>query len=213
MRIAVLSGQGPDVQAAWIAVAGWPGGWALEVSAAWPSPSGPGPDPSAGRSPRTGGVRPTGRSRGPPCPSAGQPLPGCPQEELIGGDGVQAGVRRRHPGGSRAASRTAACPARQGGVLEVPRVIEGWVGGPTSGSGAEACFRHRSGRWTRVGGWVSGYRRAARVCRRWGRAGALLGGGWSRRGLIGSRRANRSARLAGVEPNIKKPIGHTPLAK
>ena len=45
-----------------------------------------------------------------------------------------------------------------------------------------------------------------------GRAGALLGGGWSRRGLIGSRRANRSARLAGVEPNIKKPIGHTPLA-
>ena len=32
-------------------------------------------------------------------------------------------------------------------------------------------------------------------------------------GLIGLRRANRSAGLAGVEPNIKKPIGHTPLAK
>jgi hypothetical protein len=27
---------------------------------------------------------------------------GCPQEELIGGDGVQAGVRRPHPGGSDA---------------------------------------------------------------------------------------------------------------
>jgi hypothetical protein len=40
-----------------------------------------------------GDVRPTGRSAGPPCSSAGQPLPGCPHEDLIGGDGVQAGVR------------------------------------------------------------------------------------------------------------------------
>jgi hypothetical protein len=80
MRIAVLSGQGQDVQAAWLAVAGWPeawsDAWALEVSAAWPPPSGPDPDPSAGQSPRTGDVRPTGRSRGPPCPSLDQRLPG-----------------------------------------------------------------------------------------------------------------------------------------
>jgi hypothetical protein len=27
MRITVLSGQGQDVQAAWVAVAGWPGAW------------------------------------------------------------------------------------------------------------------------------------------------------------------------------------------
>jgi hypothetical protein len=52
------------------------GRWALEVSTAWPPPSGPGPDPSARRSHRTGDVRPTGRSSGPPCPSPDQPLPG-----------------------------------------------------------------------------------------------------------------------------------------
>jgi len=40
-----LSGQSQDEQAAWLAVAGWLGAWsarwAPEVSAAWPSPSGP----------------------------------------------------------------------------------------------------------------------------------------------------------------------------
>jgi hypothetical protein len=45
--------------------------------------------------------------------SVGRPATaGCPQEELIGGDGVQTGVRRLHPGGSRR-------PAG-GEVLEVP---------------------------------------------------------------------------------------------
>jgi hypothetical protein len=46
-----------------------------------------------------------------------------------------------------------------------------------------------------------------------GRAGVLLDVGSLPAGLIGLRRANRSACLAGVEPNIKKPIGHIPLAK
>jgi hypothetical protein len=82
----------------WPAGRGMVGRWALEVSAAWPPLSGPGPDPVAGRSPRTGDVRPTGRSRGPPCPSPGPAAAGCPQR-LIGGDGVQTGIRRLHLGG------------------------------------------------------------------------------------------------------------------
>jgi hypothetical protein len=44
---------------------------------------------------------------------------GCPQEELIGGDGVQTGVRRRHPGESGRPAGLWACPAHHGEILEV----------------------------------------------------------------------------------------------
>jgi hypothetical protein len=84
------------------------GRWALEVSAAWPSPS--------------------GRSRGPPCR---RPASHCrvSEAEPIGGDGVQAGVRRRHPGGS---GRLPGCGhVRQGwrGPRAVHRAVGALVGG------------------------------------------------------------------------------------
>lgn len=70
-----------------------------------------------------------------------------------------AGRRRRCPGGcpaaapwrKRAASWTAGMPARHGvRSSRWPPAVQGWVRGPTSGTGAEACFRHRSGRRTIV---------------------------------------------------------------
>lgn len=77
----------------------------------------------------------------------------------MGGDGVQASVRRPHPGGSGRPDGLRACPARYREVLEVPTRRSRVRRGPTSGSGAEACLRHRSGRWTSVaavGQWSIG---------------------------------------------------------
>jgi hypothetical protein len=150
MRTAVLSGQGQDADAAWLA---WPAGHRHGRSDAgrWRCP------PLAAAV-RTGSgpigwavtlnwdVRPTGRSRGPPCPSPGQPLPRCPQEVLVGGGGVQTSVRRPHPGGSGGPAGLRACPARHGEVLQVSTGRSRVRRGPTSGSGAEACYATRSGR-------------------------------------------------------------------
>jgi hypothetical protein len=131
--------------------------------------------------------------------------------------------RRRCPGGcpaaapwrKRAASRTAGMsgmPWRGPGGAH--RTVQGWVRGSTSGSGAEACFPPPIGPTDEGGaggsaGIVSGSRPSALA----GRAGVLLDVGSLPAGLIGLRRANRSARLAGVESNIKKSIGHIPLAQ
>jgi hypothetical protein len=78
----------------------WPAGLAqgrtlgaLEVSAAWPSPSGRGPDHRLGGHLELGmsGDRTVERS----AMSVARPATvGCPQEELIGGYGVQVGVGR-----------------------------------------------------------------------------------------------------------------------
>ena len=115
--------------------------------------------PSAGRPSRTGDVRRTGRSRGRPCPSPGQPV-------LVSAGGTDR--RRRCPGGcpatapwrKRAAGRTAGMSGTPWRGLEVPtgRSRVG-CGGPTRGSGAEACLRaidRPHGRvWGGWGQWVS----------------------------------------------------------
>jgi hypothetical protein len=96
---------------------------------------------------------------------------GCPQEELIGGDGVRASVRRPHPGGSGRPDGLLACPAGHGEVLEVPTGRSRVRRGPTSGSGAKALLAPSIG-WTEEcgAGWVGGSRQALPVRRRW-RAG------------------------------------------
>lgn len=102
---------------------------------------------------------------------------GCLREEPIGGDGVQMSVRRPHPDGSGRPDGQRACPARYGEVLEVPTGRSRVRRGPTSGSGAEACLRHRSGRWmsvAAVGQWVSASNSHPSALA--GRPGALLGG-------------------------------------
>jgi hypothetical protein len=127
----------------------------------------------------------------------------CPREELIGGDGVQAGVRRPRPGGSARPDGLRACRARHGEVLEVPtgRSRVGCAG-PTSGSGAEACLRaidRPDGRvWGGWGQWVSAGNSPALALA--GRPGLCSAAGVPAAGVIGSRRANRSARLAALEP-------------
>jgi hypothetical protein len=100
MRMAVLT---CPVMARTCRPRGWPwplasgmvGRWALEVSAACRRCPDRVQTHRPGRSPRTGGVRPTGRWRGPPCPLPGQRLPG-----------VRRGTarRRRCPDGCPAAA-------------------------------------------------------------------------------------------------------------
>ena len=99
----VLSGQGQDVQVAWLAVAGWPEAWS--DAGRWRCPPlaaavQTGSRPSAGRSPRTGvSGRPDGRE----VRHVRRPASGC-RVSAGGTDrrrGVQRGVRRPHPGGSR----------------------------------------------------------------------------------------------------------------
>jgi hypothetical protein len=137
-----------------------------------PSPSGLGPYPSVGRSPRTGDVRTVEGS----AMSVARPAAtGCPQEELIGGDGVQAGVQRPHPGGSARPAGLQACRQAMARSSRCRRAIDGWVRGPTSGSSAEACSRDRSGRRTRAGtGGVSGCRQATPLRWRWRLAGGSV---------------------------------------
>ena len=121
---------------------------------------------------------------------------GCPQKQLVGGDGVQAGVRRPHPGGSGRPAGLRACPARHGrGPRGAHEAIEDWVRGPTSGSGAETYFPPSIGRRTIVGGGVGQW-----VSVSGSRVSALAAGGSARRRVVPSRRANRSARLAAIEP-------------
>jgi hypothetical protein len=123
IRIAVLSGQGQDVQAAWLAVASWPGAWS--DAGRWRCP----PRGAAVRM----GSRPIGwavtlnwgcpadRTLERSAMSVIRPATvGCPQEELIGGDDVRASVRRPYPGGSGRPDGLLACPARHGEVFEVP---------------------------------------------------------------------------------------------
>jgi hypothetical protein len=132
IRIAVLSGQGHDVQAAWLVVAGWPDAWS--DAGRWRCPPLSRRRPDGVRTYRLGGHselgvsgRPDGREvRHVRHPAAAA---GCPQEELIGGDGVQTGVRRPHGGGSGRPDGLPACPARHGEVLQVPtRCLPGGPG-------------------------------------------------------------------------------------
>ena len=145
---------------------------------AWPPPSGPDVDPSAGRSPRTRDVRPTGRSRRPPCPSPGQRLPG-----------VRRGTDRRRwcpdgcpavaPWRKWAASLTAGVSgAPRRGPGGGHRAVQGWMRGPTSGSDAESCYAtdRVDGRvWRRVGS--VGIGKQLPSVGAGGTVGALLGGG------------------------------------
>jgi hypothetical protein len=161
MRIPVLAGQG----------GGWSGSvvgrgrlarrmvgrWAVEVSAAWPSPSGPGPYPRLGghlelgcpdgrefrhvRRPASHGrvsAEATGRRRW-----VSRRVSGGPTLAEAGGQPDCGHVRHATGGGPRGAHQA----------------IEDWVRGPTSGSGAETYFPPPIGRRTIVGGgvgqWVS----------------------------------------------------------
>src|SRR5215218_6563002 len=89
MRIAVLSGQGQDVQAARLAVAGWAGGWADAERWRCP-PLGRRPPDRAPTHRRGGHLElgcPAGRTVERSAMSVGRPATaGCPREELIGGD-------------------------------------------------------------------------------------------------------------------------------
>jgi hypothetical protein len=153
------------------------GRWALEVSAAWPPPSGPGPYPSLGGHIELG--CPADRTLERSAMSATRPATaGCPQEELIGG----AGLSRRVSGGrtlaERAASLTAAMSGTPWRVLEVPTGRSRVRRRPTSDSGVDACLCHRSGRRRSVeaGGSV-GIGKQLPPSALAGRPGALLGGG------------------------------------
>jgi hypothetical protein len=186
MRTAVLSGQGQDADAAWLA---WPAGHRHGRSDAgrWRCP------PLAAAV-RTGSgpigwavtlnwdVRPTGRSRGPPCPSPGQPLPRCPQEVLVGGGGVQTSVRRPHPAEAagqldcgrvrHAMARSSRCPPGvQGEARADERLRRGSLlchsVGPTEECG---------------GGWVSWYRHQLPPSALAGRPGLCSAAGSPRRG-------------------------------
>jgi hypothetical protein len=207
----------PVRAAAWIAVAGWPGAWA--DAGRWRCPPLGRRRPDRVQTHRRGGrleLGVSGRPDGREVRHVRRPAShcrGCPPEELIGGDGVQAvsGGRTLVEAGGQtdcghvrhAMARSSRCPPggpelgarvderlRRGGLLSATDRADGrgWVGQRVS---------------------VSGSRPSALA----GRAGALLDVGSLPAGLIGLRRANRSAGLAGVEPNIKKPIGHIPLAK
>jgi len=150
MRIAVLSGQGQNVQA----VAGWPDAWS--DAGRWRCPPLGRRRPDRVRTHRLGGHIelgcPADRTLERSAMSVGRPATaGCPQEELIGGGGCPGGCPAAAPGRKRAASRTA---GMSGTPWRGPRGAHrrSRVGrGPTSGSGAEACLRHRSGRRTSVG--------------------------------------------------------------
>jgi hypothetical protein len=163
MCIFVLSGQGQDGRAAWLAVAGWPGAW-LDAGRCRCPPLGR-RCPDRVRTHRLAGHLelgcPADRTVERSAMSVARPATaGCPQEKLVGGgDGVQAGVRRPHPGGSGRPAGLRACPARHGRrSSRCPLGGPGLVRGPTSGSGAETYFRHRSGDGRLWGEVVSGYR-------------------------------------------------------
>jgi hypothetical protein len=201
---------------------GWPwpaarrmvGRWALEVSAAWPSPSGPGPGPIGWAVTSNWGC-PADRTVKRSAMSVGRPATarvsagGTDQRRRVqgvSGDGSLAEVGGQPDCGHvrQAMARSSRCPP--GGPGLGARVDERLRRG--------SLLRHRSGRRWRVGRVgqrvsVSGSPSVGAG----GPGGVLLDVGSLSAGLIGSRRANRSAGLAGVEPNIKKPIGHIPLAK
>jgi hypothetical protein len=181
MRIAVLFGQGQDERAAWLAVAGWPGAWS--DAGRWRCLPLGRRCPDRVRTRRRGGhleLGVSGRPDGREVRHVRRPASHC--RVSAGG----AGRRRRCPGGcpaagpwrKRAASWTAGMPARH--VVRSsrwPPAVQGWVRGPTSDAGAEACFRHRSGRRTIVeaGGSAGIGKRLPSVGA--SGPGAVLGGG------------------------------------
>ena len=103
---------------------------------------------------------------------------GCPQEELVGGDGVQAGVRRLHLGGSGRPAGLRASPARHGrGPRGAHQAVQGWRAGRRAAPArrsASATDRAdgrvwRRGRSVGIGKWLPSVGAS--------RPGALLGGG------------------------------------
>jgi hypothetical protein len=208
MRIVVLSGHGQDERAAWLAVVGWPGAWSdagrlsscpvmarMSGQRGWPWSAGQ----AHGRTLGGGGVRrlavavrtgsvPIGwavtlnwdvRTVERSAMSVARPATaGCPQEELVGGDGVQAGVRRLHPGGSGRPAGLRACPARHGrGPRGAHRAVQGWRAGRRAAPARRPAFAtdRADGRgWRRggslgIGKWLPSVGASG--------PGALLGGG------------------------------------
>jgi hypothetical protein len=152
MRKAVLSGQGQDVDTAWLAVAGWPEAWS--DAGRWRCPPLGRRRPDRVRTRRLGGHIELGVSGRPDAREvrmsvAWPAAAGCPQEELIGGDGVQVGVRRPHL--AEVGAQTD-CRHVRNAMARSSRWPPGGpgLGAPTSGFSAEACLRHQSGRRTRV---------------------------------------------------------------
>ena len=182
-RIVVLSGHGQDERAAWLAVAGWPGAWS--DAGRWRCPPLGRHSPDRVRTHRLGGhleLGMSGRPDGREVRQVRRPASHCwvSQEQLVGGDGVQAGVRRPHPGGSGRPAGLRACPARHGrGPRGAHEAIEDWVRGPTSGSGAETYFPPSIGRRTIVGGGVGQW-----VSVSGSRVSALAAGGSARRRVV-----------------------------
>jgi hypothetical protein len=133
--------------------------------------------------PWTWGVRPTGRSRGPPCPAPDQPLSGVRRR-----DWSAETVSRRVSGGRTLADAGVQpdCGHVRNAMARSSRCLPGrprvWCG-PTSGSGAEACYAidRADGRGCRrVGEWVSAsnFRLSALA----GRPGLCSAAGCARRG-------------------------------
>jgi hypothetical protein len=152
------------VDAAWLAVAGWPDAWS--DAGRWRCPPLRRRRPDRVRTHRLGGHIelgcPADRTLERSAMSATRPATaGCPQEELIGG----AGLSRRVSGGrtlaERAASLTAAMSGTPWRVLEVPTGRFRVRRRPTSDSGAGSLLVPPIGPTDECGGgWVSGYRQA-----------------------------------------------------
>jgi hypothetical protein len=213
MRMAVLSGQGQDEPAAW--PDGQAHGRTLGAGGVRRLPLAvrTGSRPIGEAVTLNWGVRPTGRWRGLPCPSPASHCRGCPQEELIGGDGVQAGVRRPHPGGSGRPAGRRACPACHGEVLECPPGGPGLGAGVDERSGAEACFPPPIGSTDEGGaGGSAGIGERLPSVGAGGPVGGLPAGGSSLGGADRLAVRESLGRPCRGEPNIMKPIGHIPLA-
>src|SRR5215217_3076683 len=211
MRIAVLSCPvRARMDAAWLAVAGWSGVWS--DAGRWRCP------PLGRRCPDRVCTHRLGAHLELGCPadrtversamSVARPATaGCPQEKLVDGDGVLAGVRRPHPGGSGQPAALQACPARHG-----RRSSRCPLAGPGLGARADERLRRGDllpppiGRRTIVGGGAGQW-----VSVSGSRPSALAGRGSARRRVVPSRRANRSARLAAGEL-ASEFKGHIPLA-
>jgi hypothetical protein len=202
MCIVALSGQGQDGRAAWLAVAGWSGVWS--DAGRWRCP------PLGRRCPDRVCTHRLGAHLELGCPadrtversamSVARPATaGCPQEKLVDGDGVLAGVRRPHPGGSGRPAGLQACPARHG-----RRSSRCPLGGPGLGARADERLRRGDllpppiGRRTIVGGGAGQW-----VSVSGSRPSALAGRGSARRRVVPSRRANRSARSCSDRASIK----------